>query len=308
MAQDLITVIDAKKGSIQKVLPPNVKLERFIAAAKTAILTTPGLNRCDPHSTIISLMKCANDGLIPDGREAALIVFRTKTDNRWVDKCQYIPMVAGLLKKMRRSGQILGVEPRVVYEHDEFDLVFGTEPRIHHKPKVSDKGAPIGCYAVFTFVNGSKYVEWMDNDEVNGIMMRSKSVNRESGEVMGPWKTDYTEMMRKTVLKRAMKVLPTEAVADDDDAEDETVWKTEEYWPPQGVEGIQLGLEATPEEEAHWQGVVTSTRLSLGVCTTRDEINKTFDRILADFEDMPQAVRAELNRIRDERLYRLETD
>ena len=212
MSSDLITVIDAKKGSIAKVLPASIKIERFIAAAKTAILTTPGLMKCDPQSTIVSLMKCANDGLVPDGRESALIVFRTKQDQRWVDRCQYIPMVAGLLKKMRRSGQIFGVEPRVVYEKDEFDIRFGTEPHVHHKPAIRDKGAFVAAYAVFTFSNGTKYIELMDADEIDGIMRRSKSVNRETGQITGPWASDYSEMAKKTVLKRAMKVLPTEAV------------------------------------------------------------------------------------------------
>ena len=315
MAQDLITVIDAKKGSIQKVLPASIKIERFIAAAKTAVLTTPGLIKCDPQSTIVSLMKCANDGLVPDGREAALIVFRTKQGNSWVDRCQYIPMVGGLLKKMRRSGQIMGVEPRVVYKNDLFEMHFGTDPAVSHTPALYDKGPPVGCYVVFTFVNGSKYVEWMDNDEVDGIMRRSKSVNRETGEVMGPWKLDYCEMMKKTVLKRAMKILPTEAVADDDDTE-EKAWSEEEYWPPHGVEGVQLGLAGqellsdtrmpTKEEEAQWQGVVKSTKLSLGVCMSPEAVDDTYRRVLADFEDLPEPVKAELTRLKDERLYRLE--
>ena len=309
MSNDLITVIDAKKGSIQKVLPASIKIERFIAAAKTAILTTPGLMKCDPQSTIVSLMKCANDGLVPDGREAALIVFRTKQDQRWVDRCQYIPMVAGLLKKMRRSGQIFGVEPRVVYEKDEFSLQFGTEPHVHHKPALRDKGAFVAAYAIFTFSNGTKYIEFMDADEIQGIAMRSKSVNRETGEIMGPWRTDYSEMAKKTVLKRAMKVLPTEAVADDDDEEDEAVWKTEDYWPPQGVEGVQLGLPGQQEaNEEDWAQILKSAKLSLGVCASPEAIEDTARRILDDFPNMPQAVRAELNTLRTERLYRLEKE
>jgi len=44
--------------------------------------------------------------------------------------------------------------------------------------------------------------EWMTTTDVNAIRNRSKSGKS------GPWATDWSEMARKTVLKRAAKYLP----------------------------------------------------------------------------------------------------
>ena len=51
-----------------------------------------------------------------------------------------------------------------------------------------------------------------------------------------------------------------------------------------------------------------SAKLSLGVCASPEAVEDTYRRVLADFEDMPEAVRAELNTLRTERLYRLEKE
>ena len=62
------------------------------------------------------------------------------------------------------------------------------------------------------------------------------------------------------------------------------------------------------KEEDNWQGVLKSTTLSLGVCTTPETVEDAVRRILDDFPHMPQAVRAELDTLRTERLYRLEKE
>ena len=51
-----------------------------------------------------------------------------------------------------------------------------------------------------------------------------------------------------------------------------------------------------------------STKLSLGVCHTPETVKDTFNRVIADFEEMPEPVMAELTKLREERLYRLEKE
>jgi recombinational DNA repair protein RecT len=60
-------------------------------------------------------------------------------------------------------------------------------------------------YMIARLKDGSVQTEVMTIEDVNRIRARSQSAND------GPWATDYTEMARKTVLKRGCKYLPMSA-------------------------------------------------------------------------------------------------
>jgi recombination protein RecT len=66
----------------------------------------------------------------------------------------------------------------------------------------SDRGETVGYYSVFKLRDGSSDSEDMTVEDVEKIRNRSKSGNN------GPWKTDYDEMAKKTVIKRLLKRAP----------------------------------------------------------------------------------------------------
>ena len=55
-------------------LPAHVPVSRFVSAVTSAMLTTRDLDQCSLESIIAGCRKAAIDGLLPDGREAALVV------------------------------------------------------------------------------------------------------------------------------------------------------------------------------------------------------------------------------------------
>jgi recombination protein RecT len=57
---------------IKNALPGNVTPERFVRVAITAIQQTPELVTADRKTLFGAIVRCAQDGLLPDGREAAL--------------------------------------------------------------------------------------------------------------------------------------------------------------------------------------------------------------------------------------------
>lgn len=223
----VLEAVESRAAAFAKVLPPHIKTARFIAAAKTALLTVPGLVDCDRQSVVLACMRAASDGLVPDGKDAVLVVGRSKRDGQWVNVAQYWPMSQGLQKVAFRSGLVTRLEPRLVREGDQFELTFGTEPGVIHKPLYDGKAHDIvGAYCVASMKGGGAFVEWMEVGEIVGIMRRSKSWDREKNQPKGPWLTDFGEMARKTVLRRCLKYLPTESLAgmhadDEDPAESE---------------------------------------------------------------------------------------
>ena len=109
----------------------------------------------------------------------------------------------GLIKIATDSGSITKVSCQVVYEHDVFEVSYGTQDAVIHKPLVfGDRGNPIGVYCIATLHDGSVQIETMSIEEINKIRGRSSSYKKGNSS---PWRTDYLEMARKTCVKRASK-------------------------------------------------------------------------------------------------------
>jgi recombination protein RecT len=190
-------------------LPAHIPPGRYVRSAINAVLKPDIASVADTaegrQSIYESLLKCAADGLLPDGREAALVKFNTKDGDRWVNKAQYMPMVAGIMKKARNSGEIAAIFAQVVYANDTFKVSLVTDGvPVVHEPTMGSRGDVVGAYALCRFKDGSwSQPEIMDVDQINAIRKRSKTAEK------GPWQTDWAEMARKTVIKRAAKYWPS---------------------------------------------------------------------------------------------------
>lgn len=179
---------------IEESLPENVSLERFKRVTITAIRSDPELITGNQNSLFASVVKCAQDGLLPDGREAALVKFG--------QDIVYMPMIGGFRKIAAEHGW--AIDTQVVYEHDEFVWELGQHPKLHHKPAGLDQepGEPMGAYAVATHADGRKLVEVMRKSEIEKVQAVSKSGTR------GPWKDWMERMWEKTVGRRIFGKLP----------------------------------------------------------------------------------------------------
>jgi recombination protein RecT len=199
------------------VLPKHIPEERFARTLLTAINNNPDLLNVHRGSLWNAAMKAAQDGLLPDGRFGAIVVYK---DKRRGPIAQWLPMVAGIRQKVRNSGEVSTWEVHTVHEKDLFDFELGDSPRIVHRPaRGSERGKIIAAYSIAVLKTGdiSREVMWID--EIEKIKEASRA-----GEA-GPWKTHYGEMVKKTVAKRHAKVLPMSSDLDDllrqgDDDED----------------------------------------------------------------------------------------
>lgn len=194
-------------------LPPQIPVERFIRTTMTAISMQPDLLQADRRSLLAATMKSAQDGLLPDGREAALVIFRGKSG----PAVQYMPMIGGVLKKLRNSGELASIAAHVVYTNDRFVYTLGDSESILHEPLLDgDRGRPKAVYAIARLKDGSVLREVMTVEGVEKV--RAVSRARDSG----PWTQWWDEMARKTVLRRLAKRLPSSSddvnrVLDNDD-------------------------------------------------------------------------------------------
>jgi recombination protein RecT len=198
--------IQMLEADLKKMLPPSLPSDKFVRTVQTAITLNPDLAEADKNSVLNACMKAAADGLVLDGREAALTIYNVKQkDDTWKKAAQYIPMVAGVIKRVRNSGEISRLNAFVVYENDTFHVAYGLEMSLKHEPNFTNPGRPIGAYAVCLFKDGQTDFEFMSLSQIESIRERSKSKDK------GPWATDWSEMARKTVIRRLSKRLPVDS-------------------------------------------------------------------------------------------------
>lgn len=203
--KSLSTELRSMSAQFKAALPPHVPVERFVRVVLTAVNGSPELAQADRRSLFEAAMKAAQDGLLPDGRDAAFVVFNTRggSGKEAIRKVQYLPMIWGIVKKVRNSGELLSIAANVVYSGDTFDYTLGDNERIEHKPALVNRGKPICAYAIARTKDGAVYREVMTEAEIDAV----RGVSR-AGDA-GPWGGPFRlEMWRKTVLRRLAKRLP----------------------------------------------------------------------------------------------------
>jgi recombination protein RecT len=195
-----------RQDELKKALPGHISVEKFVRTAQTAIVSTRNIEKANPQSLLMACSKAAADGLILDGREAALVI-------DYKGEVQYRPMMRGLLKLAYNSGLVKSISVQVAHENDEFEYFLGDEERIEHKIdfKSGDRGAPMAVYAVAHLADGVVMREVMTVAQINAIRDRSDAWKAYKADKIKstPWSTDWTEMARKTVFRRLSKWLPS---------------------------------------------------------------------------------------------------
>lgn len=116
----------------------------------------------------------------------------------------------GLLDLAMESGSIRWGQARLVHEKDSFELQgLDREPIHRYSPFGKDRGDVIGAYCVVKTADGDYLTDAMSAEEINSI--RDRSVAWKAwlkSKKKCPWVTDWGEMARKTVVKRAYKYWP----------------------------------------------------------------------------------------------------
>lgn len=183
--------------AITSLLPTGVEPAKFLRQMATAFEKIPKLLECDETSVKLAFLNIAGLGLDPSGGtgEAYVLPFKGKAT----------PIISfrGYIALAIRSGAATAMNSGVVYENDLLEFETGSDPFLRHKRTFSDRGNVMCYFATAKLPSGANLIEIMDASEVESIAKRSPSAGKG-----GPWSTDYTEMGRKTVLRRLSKSIP----------------------------------------------------------------------------------------------------
>lgn len=199
--EEVCRTLQNMEPKFKAALPPQMDPAKFVRVAMMAVQNDPALiDKVSRQSLYNACLLAAQDGLLPDKREAALVIYG--------NEAKYMPMVGGILKKVRNSGELASIAANVVYKNEvdqkKFRYWIDTEgEHLEHDPLMlgEEKGEPVGVYAIAKTKDGSIYVEVMDKAQVEAVkkMAKTKTI----------WEGAFSqEMWRKTAIRRLSKRLP----------------------------------------------------------------------------------------------------
>jgi recombination protein RecT len=189
------TLMSMKPEFAEMLKKTGISPEKFTRVAIMSVQQKPELMQCTKNSLYKAFSDCARDGLIPDGSEAAIVKFG--------NDAVFMPMVEGILKQCRNSGELGCIDAQVVFEKDSYDS-YTDEKGVHFKHTKSrekDRGKPILVFAYALTKDGHLYFEEMTEEEVMAVRNIAKTKMVWDG-------TFKYEMWRKSGIRRLSKRLP----------------------------------------------------------------------------------------------------
>jgi len=251
-AQELVSIVRGADfmEQIKLALPENVSAAKFNRVAVTALMANPDLAAPALRETVIrSLIQCAQIGLLPDGKEAALVPFKGVV--------QLIPMAYGFRQIAAEYGW--QIRSAVIYENDEFDYD-PVEATLKHRPPRPgvNRGEIIGAWAKAVHRDGRPpEIEVMDPAQIARVRAISRATK-------GPWFDFEDRMTEKSPVRRLFaklglaesdrRIITLLEIPDEPGEAAATFYGTERAetpaLPPASTESQQVDGAATPPEAA----------------------------------------------------------
>lgn len=205
----IVDLIKAMEPEIKRALPSVMTPERFTRMAVSATNMAPRLLECDKMTFLSALMSAAQLGLEPNTPlgQAYLIPYWSNKKKRY--ECQFQIGYKGYKDLFYRNTENCNIDAHVVHENDIFDYELGLDPKLVHKPALSNRGEMVAVYAVWKNKNGGFGIEVMSKEDMDRFFAEKVEPNKKGKS--SPWDTDYEAMAKKTVIKQALKYAPISA-------------------------------------------------------------------------------------------------
>lgn len=201
----------AKADELYQALPSHIKPAVFERNLLNAMMANPDLMKFSAALVYREVAKAAGLGLLLDpllGEGYLVPAYNYKTK---AVEPQLRVGYKGMCKLARHTGEVGNIYAHEVHERDHVEADLGFPKVFHHRPKLfSDRGEIIGYVAIITFRDGTFDFEPMSVEQCHEIRDRSDAWKAfiENKIKSTPWKTDDSEMSKKTVLRRLLKRQP----------------------------------------------------------------------------------------------------
>ena len=218
-------IIEAGKAQFAAALPKHLNSDRFTRIAITCVRQNPKLAACSVPSLLGSLMTVAQLGLEP-GVLGQCYLIPFNNSKLGTTECQLQLGYKGMIELLRRTGQLSDIYAYPVYSNDEFNIEYGLERKLTHKPAFTNpagRGDVVGFYSVAILKDGTRAFEYMTKDEI----IKHEEKYRKGKYKNDIWNKNFEEMAMKTVTKKMLKWLPISVEMIENLRKDEQSFKLE---------------------------------------------------------------------------------
>jgi recombination protein RecT len=182
--------------------------QQFYAQISLMAKQEPKIAMCTPESVLSSMMACVHLDLMPNTPEQHAFVIPYKNNRLGIMQLQFQIGYKGMLVLAERSGQVRKIEAELVFEGDRFTYALGLARKLNHRPSMdvdrTDYKLVKAAYAVITLRNGEQVFDVMGRKELDKIQATAKASADDA-----PWKKWPEAMAKKTIVKRALKLVPS---------------------------------------------------------------------------------------------------
>lgn len=187
----------------------NIEPAQFKYIVLSEVKKNPKLLECfiqNPASLFASILAGAEIGLMPSELLGEFFLIPRRIDNRMTATPQI--GYKGMVSILTRSGDVVKVDTKCVYEGDQFDVWYGFEDKIVHKPNfdaVRNSKTLRNVYAVAKLKSGDYQYTVMTKAEIMAVAAMSKY---ENDLYLNDKKDPNMWMVRKVALMQLAKLLP----------------------------------------------------------------------------------------------------
>lgn len=222
----LIHAVESRQAEISAFLKPfNVSWDFFLSCLRVAMMKTlkddgEFFSVVTPASFLEAVLRCAMNGLLPDGKEAAIARFK--------DTATFMPMRDGFVKTLHRTGMVKDINDGLVTAREEelgrFEYEEGSTGYIKHRlmlDRDETKDTIVAAYCVVRTVNGGEYREVVTKADLAKIAKVSRATK--GPRIDWSWRMHQKAPLRRIVLKLPKDEALSRLLAHDDDNYDLTL-------------------------------------------------------------------------------------
>lgn len=198
MADNFSFALTTELNEHKAALPANFNIDRYVQNAISLLNGNEALMKyAKQYGTAqikAGLMRAAYQDLDAMNQEVYLIPYSSTL--------QFMPSFKGMAKMVRKysTRKVRDIYSKVVREGDVFEeSIVNGQPTINFTAKPFNNGEIIGVFAVCLFEDGGLVYETMSRADVEQCRKSSKAQNSPA------WKCYWSEMARKTVIRRLCK-------------------------------------------------------------------------------------------------------
>lgn len=241
-SEDIQAVFERYKVSIAASLPRHIGADRMVQMATTMVAGSDELKGCSASSILGAFLQASSLGFKPIAQLGQCYFYPrnrnigTRETPNWIKECVFQIGYRGFIDLCERSGKLQAIYAYTVSRGEEFNVQYGTDPKIHHIPAFQDEDSITHVYAVAKFLNGGMNFIVMTHKEIESLRVISPG---QKAEPTGIWGQHYGEMAKAKAVRRLSKWLPLS------DQERQAIETDQTVIPVEAFNGSELLLERT---------------------------------------------------------------